>query len=451
MFLTSKHTSCALGPELFFIPLMIPLLFVSGLFFDETERFSLFVEGKEDSLSNIYLEFYEIESTKNTQVIIDRGLIMFEERKYKIVEGWKGSFLNQDKLFFMSGHAESLDDKIQVFVMGRFLERMANGSLYEITAHIHSDQRHHLKNIGEITRTILKDMPKKSPAEPEPNLPELLFLVKSSYRIFEDQQYTFSTKLYDKKQNPTKEWNVKGGQISGANVSINVYELHEQLVHETNGKTNEFGWFEGKLPKEIAPAGQYYVTYSVQYQNSTASATRSLFILETKQDANFRHFTPTAHIGNISWNDGIGNNNGILYDDIDENQQDDSDAIRSQRIGATGGSTNSGTAHFKMSTYAGVTTDHSHYIYYTIGKDASGGSELRFTVTLYEGNRQIAQWTHLDVDEGFEKIVNVLTREQADAITDYGNLSLEFVVDCTVCESGADRRRGQISWVHMLV
>ncbi|AFS80251.1 hypothetical protein NKOR_01725 [Candidatus Nitrosopumilus koreensis AR1] len=431
---------------------MIPLLFVSGLFFDDTERFSLFVEGKEGIIEDVYLEFYEIESTNNRQVIIDEGFVLLKGKNYDVVDKWKGSFLSNDKLFFMSGYAEDFDDKIKVFVIGRFLERISNGSLYEVTVHAHSDQRYHLKNIGEVARIILKDTPEKIPIESksEPKLPELLFLVKGSYRIFEDQQYVFATKLYDKKQNPTNEWNVNGGQISGANVSIKVFDRHGLPAYETNGETNKFGWFEGKLPKEIAPAGQYNVMYSVQYQNSTASEIKPLYILETKQDANFRHFTPTADIGGAGWNDGGGNNNSVMYDDVDELQRDDTDYIRSNRLGGTGPSTNTSIG-FDMTTYAGVTPDHSHYIWYTLGKDIAGGSEIKVTVTLYQGTRTIAQWTHLNIDTGFTLTRNILTLEQQKSITNYEDLSLEFVAECTVCESGADRRRAQISWVHMLV
>jgi hypothetical protein len=84
-------------------------------------------------------------------------------------------------------------------------------------------------------------------------------------------------------------------------------------------------------------------------------------------------------------------------------------------------------------------------------KDSSGGNDIKFTVTLFEGAREIAQWTHLNVDENFSLMTNVLTRDQAKTISDYNDLSLKFTAECTVCNSGNDKREGEISWIHMIV
>lgn len=121
------------------------------------------------------------------------------------------------------------------------------------------------------------------------------------------------------------------------------------------------------------------------------------------------------------WNDNTGNQNGLMYDDLDESTRDDSDYIHSRKIG---GNQNNDTLQVKMSTYAGVTQSHDHQIFYTLRKDAPDGNTIEFIVTLLEGTRQIAQWSYPDVGIDFVLHKEILTREQARSITNYDNLSL---------------------------
>jgi len=419
---------------------------ISNSLLDESQRYVLLLENA--TTNDVYLEFYEVESTKNRQVVVDEGFILLDHEEFEIIDKWKGSFLNDDRIFFMVGSAENYDKKIDVFVMGKFLRKTVEGSLYEITVHIHSDQMMEFQTEGEIIGII----PKQITEEIESKEPiELLFLTKESHHRYQDQEYIFTTKLYDKKLNPTSEWNTKGGEIKDAKVIVRIADLQGNTLREINGTTNEYGWFEGTFPlgKTVFPRGEYLVQYSAEYQNNIVREQKPLYIFEIDRNADYRHFTPTSDIDRGHWSDQEGNNDHLMYNELDEYTRDDSDYVSSKALGAKKDIT-SDTFHVRITTYAGVTTDHEHVISYTIRKELAGGYQINFTVTLFEGSNQIAQWTHLDVDENFNLITNILTRDQVNLISDYGNLSMSFTAESLPCDS-CQKREGHVSWIHMIV
>jgi len=428
------------------LSLLIPVVVIGNSLLDESQRYILLLE---DEFSNeIYLEFYEIESVKNRQVVIDEGFVLLGEKEFDIIEEWKGSFLNDDKLFFMAGSGESFDEKIDVFVMGKFLRKTIDGSMYKITVHIHSDQTTELQTEGEIIGII----PKEIKEEVEFVGPiELLFLIKDSHHRYQDQEYIFTTKLYDKKQNPLGNWNTKGGAISEGEVVVQITDKDGNTLREIKGITNEHGWFDGKfaLGKSVFPRGEYIVIYTAKYQNNIIEDTKPLYIFEIDRNADYRHFIPTSDIDRGQWSDQEGNNDHLMYNELDELTRDDSDYVSSKDLGNKKSIT-SDTFHVRITTNAGVTGDHEHIISYTIRKELADGYPINFTVTLFEGTNQIAQWTHLDVDENFNLITNVLTRDQVSLISNYNNLSLSFTAESLPCDS-CQKREAQVSWAHMLV
>jgi len=433
------------------ISLILPAVVIGNSLLVESERYVLILGDEHKSENYAYIEFYQIDSKVNRQVIVDKGTISIGNKEYEIIEDWKGSFLNDDKLFFMAGNAESFDQKIDVFIMGKFLRKTFDGSLYNITVHIHSDQTIEFQIEGEVIGIDKKEIPQKTPQEIKTEKPiNILLLIKDSHHRFQNEEYIFTTKVYDKDQNPLREWNVNGGEIKDSDITVQAVDLNGNTLREIHGRTNDVGWFEGKFSLgQTFPRGEYLVRYIVKYQNYTVEDSKPLYVFEFGKHSSTRHFTPTLDITRGHWNDNKGNQNGLMYDDLDEYPRNDLDYVHSRSLG-----TNQidDTLYLAISNYAGgVTKDHQHVISYTIRKDSTGGNEIKFTVTLFDGTNEIAQWTHLDVNENFKEITNILTTEQKNRISDYTNLSLKFVAECTVCNGGNDKREGQISWVHMIV
>jgi len=90
--------------------LIISIFFIGSSFLEESERYVLILGDEHASPNDVYLEFYEVESVKNRQVIVDEGFVLFDDKEYWITDDWKGSFLNDDNLFFMAGKAENSDE-----------------------------------------------------------------------------------------------------------------------------------------------------------------------------------------------------------------------------------------------------------------------------------------------------------------------------------------------------
>lgn len=250
------------------VALIVPVIAIGSTLLDESERYVLILGDEHKSPDNIYLEFYEIDSKKNRQIIVDEGFFLLSGQEYSIITDWKGSFLDDDKLFFMAGKIENFDEKIDVFLMGKFLKKTIDGSLYDFTVHIHSEPHIEFQTTAEIIGIVPKEIPKEIWTEEPINL---LFLIKDTHHRFQDQEYAFTTKLYDKKLNPTAEWDSKGGAIGDAEITVQAIDLEGNVLQEIKGTTNEFGWFEGKFPIGITfPRGEYLVLYTAKYHNNIA-------------------------------------------------------------------------------------------------------------------------------------------------------------------------------------
>ena len=427
------------------LALIVPAVIVGNSLLDESQRYILTLDEKSSNV--VYLEFYEVESEKNRQVAVDEGFVLAEGEKFEIINEWKGNFLFEDKLFFMTGNAENANKRIDVFITGKFLEKTSQGNMYDITVHIHSDQTIEFHSKGKI-RGITSDEDTEQAVSNKTI--DLLFMIKDSHHRYQDQEYIFTTKLYDKKLNPTEEWNVKGGEISGAKISVQAFDIQGNTIREINGTTNEYGWFEGKFPLgDSFPRGEYSVVYTVEYQDNISREQKPLYVFEIDRNADYRHFIPTSDIDRGQWSDRDGNNDHLLYNELDEYQRDDSDYVSSKALGNKKQST-SDTFHVRITTNAGVTIDHQHIVSYTLRKESAGGYEINFTVTLFDGTTQVAQWTHLNVDENFELVTNVLTREQVRLISNYNDLNLKFTAESLPCDS-CQKREVQVSWLHMIV
>lgn len=434
------------------IALIIPAMAIGSTLLEESERYVLILGDDNTSSNDIYLEFYEIDSKNprevNHQIIVDEGYFSFAGKEYSIISDWKGSFLNDDKLFFMAGKIENTDESVDVFLMGKFLQKTIDGSLYDITVHIHSEPHIEFLTTAEIIGIIPKEITDEIQTE-DPI--ELLFLIKDTHHRFQNQDYAFTTKLYDEKQNSKGEWDAKGGAISNAEITVQIVDLDGNILREIKGNTNEFGWFEGKFPTGVVmfPRGEYLVLYTAKYQNNIVGEQKPLYVFESKTDANYRHFTPTYDLDRGQWSDQEGNNDHLMYNELDEYFRDDSDYVSSKALGKKNANTND-TFHVGITTNAGVTTDHQHIISYVLRKETVGGYEINFTVTLFDGPTQIAQWTHLNVDEDFNLMINTLTLEQKSSISNYDNLSLEFTAESLPCDS-CQKREAHVSWIHMIV
>lgn len=90
-----------------------------------------------------------------------------------------------------------------------------------------------------------------------------------------------------------------------------------------------------------------------------------------------------------------------------------------------------------------------HVVRYRIGKEGNTNKVVDFTVRLRQGATEIAVWTHTNIAIGPTQFAQTLTSTQADSISDYTDLRLEFIANFV--SGGGSPVRGTVTWAEFEV
>ena len=137
------------------------------------------------------------------------------------------------------------------------------------------------------------------------------------------------------------------------------------------------------------------------------------------------------------------------YTEIDETVQNNADYIQSSKLGKRG--TNVVTFTISDVTDPNLSTD--HIIRYAYKEDALGSNSPSLTVTLLQGTQKIASWDEKTLSSSFTLSTQTLASNQANAITDYADLRLEFTATCSAkCSDNITNMDSvSVSWVEFEV
>lgn len=109
------------------------------------------------------------------------------------------------------------------------------------------------------------------------------------------------------------------------------------------------------------------------------------------------------------------------YAQIDEVAADDTDRVSSPQA------PNNALLEVGLTAGSDPLSSTNHVLSYRLQKDQPGGAQINVTVSLMQGSSVIASWTHTDLANGWQTFTQTLSGPQADAITNYGALSLRVV------------------------
>lgn len=155
---------------------------------------------------------------------------------------------------------------------------------------------------------------------------------------------------------------------------------------------------------------------------------------------------PDQDISKENWDDAAGgDNDNILYDEINESTQNDSNYATSGSLSLLD---TTETWEVGLSNVIDPQSSSNHIVRYTYGKDASDGNVIDLTVRLMQGTTQIASWTHNGIGTGFTLATQTLGAAEADSISNYSDLRLRFTATYS---SGIIARSAQISWAELEV
>ena len=127
------------------------------------------------------------------------------------------------------------------------------------------------------------------------------------------------------------------------------------------------------------------------------------------------------------WTNTSGSTNANLYVDIDESTRSDADYVTTTTLTTGGGSSG---RYFELSDVTDPTTSVNHIVRY-VYKSNSSSSDVDLTVSLvqdWNGTPTThSSWTHTSIPDTWTLQEQTLATAEADAITDYTDLSLHFL------------------------
>lgn len=156
---------------------------------------------------------------------------------------------------------------------------------------------------------------------------------------------------------------------------------------------------------------------------------------------------PISDISKGGWTDTAGGDGDtVLYDEINETSRSDINYARSAGLSLV---TQTDTWTTGLSSVIDPQESSGHIVSYVYRKSGGGSVTIDITARLMQGAAQIASWTHSNVGTAFTLAQQTLTGAQADAITDYSDLRLEFTGTYTAGLLPA--RSADISWANLQV
>jgi hypothetical protein len=153
------------------------------------------------------------------------------------------------------------------------------------------------------------------------------------------------------------------------------------------------------------------MAYEAQFIPDFDSADKALLNKDYGPFISLQFARPDVDITDGAWLASTGSSD--LYTCIDEASYNDTDYIFTRSLGTTA---------ISLSSLDDPSTSSDHIIRYR----AKGDGSTDLIVRLKQGTTTIATWTETNVATSETTFSHTLTSGEADSITDYSNLTVEF-------------------------
>ena len=229
-------------------------------------------------------------SSSKLPISVVEGLIIHDNKDFVTSKNWKGTIFRNDKLLVLSGDAISYDGTmLKMELLGKLVDNTTRGAMYRLVGIIiHDNQRViifaeniEIMNINHLTNEIiLNEMPhiiinqsnvlKKLEAPIIKKSAPITVITKHTDRLYIEYPYIFTSKVYLLKENPHDYFDLKGGEVQGAHVTVEIVDNNGKVVKSFNGTTDRFGYFSDSfLPPDNFALGTYMVHVTAEKDGSS--------------------------------------------------------------------------------------------------------------------------------------------------------------------------------------
>jgi len=114
-----------------------------------------------------------------------------------------------------------------------------------------------------------------------PQVNQLKLVVNSPQSVVVTYNYGFALKVFDKKINPTGDYDKKIGKIQGVNISVVVKDINNKIVKTLSGVTDNQGYYSDSFRiQNYSPSVTYHVTFNATKSGYTSdSTTKTVYVL----------------------------------------------------------------------------------------------------------------------------------------------------------------------------
>ena len=216
-------------------------------------------------------------------------------------------------------------------------------------------------------------------------------------------------------------------------------EYSVDVTSHVQAVLNRAGWVSGNalsiiITNNTAPSNEWQDVYT--YDNTPANAPKLDIVYSggspqtvtiesvpprnafgTQNTFETAAFVPTSDISAGAWTTEVGGTSN-LYASVDETSANDADYIQSEAAPAAS------AVQVKFASMTDPAVSYGHYITYRIQKTGTG--QINMVVRLKQNTTTIASWSHTNVDSAVTEYTQTLSSAEADSITDYTDLRVEF-------------------------
>lgn len=208
--------------------------------------------------------------------------------------------------------------------------------------------------------------------------------------------------------------------------ALSVPEIFAEMQsNQPQRLSNLYGWWphfagSGERADDYSGNGRDWTEAGTLTDEDNAPVAWDVFTprIITASTAAPQYAYPVSDVTDGAWTTQSGGTD--LYTAIDETTADDADYIQSDAAAGTS------SCKVRLGAVTDPASSAGHSLTYRIAKDPADGAQINMTVRIKQSTTVIAEQTHTNISSTYTEYTLTLSGAEADSITDYSILDVEF-------------------------